>query len=295
MIRRTLFLALALVCFACAKSSAPSAKYGAGPIVVAESTPEIAALERAMHARLNRDRKKEGLGPLDFDTELADVARAHSKDMHERDFFSHDSPRTGSLEDRLDRASQLAAVARENIGEGADVDSTQDALLASAGHHANIMAKDVTHVGIGIVQVGSGSSKRLLVTQVFAKPIRKVNTAGADGVISKSIAAARRSAGLGALPAHPLLEKLAKEHVSEVADDLDTAASERIGNAVTKKLEGSGLSGVSVGTSVVLAPELYEPQGAATTPRARAIGIATAPARDARGRPAIKILLLVGT
>jgi hypothetical protein len=246
-----------------------------------------------MHARLNRDRAKDGLPPLAFDDALAAVARGHSHDMGSHRFFAHDSPTAGSLEDRLDRAGILVKVARENLGEGPDVDRTQDGLLASPGHHANIMARDITHVGIGIVQVGSGSSKRLLVTQVFAKRPQREH-AGADGVIPR--ASPLPDARLPRRTA-PLIRcsKAGERHVSEGGRRSGHRRLRAHRQRRHQKLEGSGLSGVSVGTSVVLAPELYEPQGAATTPRARAIGIATAPARDARGRPAIKILLLVGT
>jgi uncharacterized protein YkwD len=275
-------------------SSGGGAVFGAGPIVVAKSTAATAGLEQKMHARLNRDRKNQGLPPLALHAKLSDIARAHSKDMNERNFFSHDSPRTGSLEDRLDRASQLFAAGRENIGEGADVDGTQDALLKSAGHRANIMARDVTHVGIGIIRVGSGASERLLVTQVFAKPLEPADPAAARAVVARRVAEARRAAGLRALPAHPLLERLAKKHVADVADNLDPSAARKIGESVTGELAGSGLTGVAVGSSVFIAAELYEPRGAVTRREARALGIATAKARDERGRPAVKVLLLVG-
>jgi uncharacterized protein YkwD len=268
--------------------------FGSGPIMVAKSTPAISTLEQKMHARLNRDRKKLGLPALPLDAKLSDIARAHSQDMHERGFFAHDSPRTGSLEDRLDRASQLFAAARENIGEGADVDATQDALLKSPGHRANIMARDITHVGIGIVRIGSGASERLLVTQVFATPLTPADPAAARAVVARRVAEARRAAGLPALAAHPLLERLAKKHVSDVADNLDAAASRKIGEAVTRELEGTGLTGVAVGSSVFITPQLYEPRGAVTRRQARALGIATARATDERGRPAVKVLLLVG-
>lgn len=289
-------LALALLVLACSPKGGGSSGgiFGSGPLVVAPSTPETAKLEHQMHARLNRDRAKKGLPPLDYDEKLADTARAHSLDMHERGFFSHDSPRTGSLSDRLDRAGLLVAAARENLGEGETVDATEDALLRSPGHHANIMAKDVTHVGVGIVEIGSGSSKRLLVTQVFAKPIEEQDPDGAREVLARSLAEARRKAGLRALPPNEVLDRLAKKYVTEVADNLDKSASQRIGEKVTQELEQSGLSSVAVATSVFIAPELYEPHPDAVSGRAKALGLATASAKDERGRPAIKLLLLVG-
>src|SRR5690349_1189992 len=68
-------------------------KFGEGTPEVA-ATPEIEALEKAMHARLNRDRAKKGLGPLAFDAKLAAVGRAHSEDMRVHHFFAHESPQT---------------------------------------------------------------------------------------------------------------------------------------------------------------------------------------------------------
>jgi len=63
---------------------------------------------------------------------------------------------------------------------------------------------------------------------------------------------------------------------------------------VTGALAGSKLRGVLVGTTLFLTPAIYEPTGTVVEGAARAIGIAAAPARDQRGRPAIKVLLLVG-
>lgn len=277
----------------CQRSSAAPA-YASGPLVVKEATPELAALERAMHERLNRDRAQQGLPPLAFEPRLADVARGHAEDMRLRRFFAHDSPYTGSLEDRLDRAGLLALTARENLGSGPDVEGTQDALLASPSHHANIMATDVTHVGIGIVQAGSAAAPRLLVTQVFATPVEAQAPNAALAALEQRLAAARRDAGLAPLPRHEQLSRLAERYVSELDDALSAASTRRIGDAVTRELSGSGLAGVTVAGGVFITSSLYEPAGALLSPTARALGFATAAARDARGRPAVKVLFLVG-
>jgi uncharacterized protein YkwD len=271
----------------------PRAKFGEGPILVAEATPEISALEAQMHARLNRDRKKSGLGALAWDAKLADLGRAHSKDMHEANFFAHESKRTGTLEDRVDRVGLLLLAARENLGEGPDVDGTQDALLKSPGHHANIMATDVTHVGIGILKVGTKAEPRLLVTQVFGTPISKQDPDAARGAMLQRIAKARKEAGLPPLPSHPQLEKLAEKHVNEIGDDLGSA-TDSIGDKATKQLTGSEFGGVIVGASMFIAVDLYKPGGAALQGRAKGLGLATTMGKDERGRPAIKALLLIG-
>ena len=247
-----------------------------------------------MFNRLNRDRQKAGHAPLRYDERLAEIARAHSKDMQEGGFFDHTSPRTGTLEDRLDRAGQLTQVARENLGEGGDVDKTQDALLKSPLHHENIMADDVSHVGIGIVVLSRGGVRRLLVTQVFATPIEKQNPQNARDAMLSRIQAARRKAGLRPLAPHPTLESLAKSHVGSLGEGEDKAASERVGRDVANKLKGSGLRSATVAISVFVTVDIYQPQGAVMAGDAKALAIATTKGRDPRGRPAIKALILVG-
>jgi uncharacterized protein YkwD len=56
--------------------------------------PAISALdlEKRIHATINRERTAHGLPPLDWDETLSRVARSHSKDMADRDYFSHESP-----------------------------------------------------------------------------------------------------------------------------------------------------------------------------------------------------------
>jgi uncharacterized protein YkwD len=294
MSRHARSMAVLLLGIAACGGAGDAPTFGGAGVPTIEATPEIASLERAMHARLNRDRAKQGLAPLAFDEKLASVGRAHSEDMRTHKFFAHDSPQTGSLEDRLDRAGYLNRLARENLGEGPTVDGTQDALLKSPGHHANIMAKDVTHVGIGIVKGGLAAPANILVTQVFATPIAPMDPAQAGEAVAKSIQQARRGAGLKPLPRHPKLDELAQEHVKELADDLDPSSAAAIGKKVTGALSGSGLRGVVVGAGLFLTPELFEAKGVVLEARARALGIATAPARDERGRPAIKVLMLVG-
>jgi uncharacterized protein YkwD len=279
---------------ACRKPSGPPARFGSGPLITIRATAEIAGLERQMHARVNRDRAKQGLPPLAFDPALADVARAHSEDMRRARFFAHDSPNTGSLEDRLDRAGYLARTARENIGEGTDIDATQQGLLDSPGHYANLMARDVTHVGVGIVKGGVLASSNLIVTQVFAAPIEPADPARSRELVEKKIAVARKAAGLAPLRRDPKLEDLAKRHVADLSDDVSQASTKRIGDKVREALPGSGYSGVLVAATAFLAADLYEPQGAVVGSRARAIGTASARATDERGRPTVKLLLLIG-
>src|SRR5207248_3248732 len=82
-----------------------------------------AAAERRMLATVNSERQRNGLRPLRMDPQLQVVARAHSRDMYERDYFSHVSPDGKSAFDRLRAAGVKFLAAGENIAFAPEVDA----------------------------------------------------------------------------------------------------------------------------------------------------------------------------
>jgi len=57
-------------------------------------------LEKKIHDLINEQRRKNGLPPLNWDEELARIARYHSEDMAKRNYFAHESPEGEDLETR---------------------------------------------------------------------------------------------------------------------------------------------------------------------------------------------------
>lgn len=55
-------------------------------------TPDVSTLEQMIHEGINEQRSQNGLPPLTFDERLAGIARAHSQDMINRNFFAHVNP-----------------------------------------------------------------------------------------------------------------------------------------------------------------------------------------------------------
>ncbi len=111
-----------------------------------------AAAETRMLAEINAVRERDGLRPLVMDQQLRDVARAHSRDMYRRDYFSHVTPDGLTAFDRLQAADVRFLAAGENIAFAPDVDSAEASLLASPEHRANILAPDYVRVGIGVIE-----------------------------------------------------------------------------------------------------------------------------------------------
>ncbi len=269
---------------------------GDGALPKVSAPPDVLAMERAMADRVNRDRAARGLPSFTYDVRLADVARFHADDMRKNKFFAHDSPTSGALDDRLARAPYVAAVARENLAEGPDVDRAEEGLLKSPGHHANIMATDVTHLGVGIVKGGLGDPQNFLFVQVFARPVEQEPADVARERILARINDARRKRGLPAASVHPVLGDLADALMPDLPDDIAPARLERIGKEAVGRLAKAktDLSGVAVTGARILGSSEYDPPSAVVSSAAKGIGLAVAAAKDDKGGPALKVLLLVG-
>ncbi len=261
-----------------------------------EAASDVAPFERQMFARLNADRRKAGLPALRYDDALAAVARAHSDDMRRHRFFAHESPTTGVLEDRMDRAGYLATEMRENLAKAPNVQRAEDNLLKSPGHRRNILADTVSHVGIGIVRASS-DNRVLLITQVFAQRAALTTPEQTVSGVRRAVTHARRRAGLPPLSTHAMLTELASAHVDALPDGVPSDAVSDIGTEVSQVLnerDDHALHSVQIlAQSVFNADEFSLPE-TVLGGRAASIGIAARPSKDERGRPRIKVLALVG-
>lgn len=121
-------------------------------------------LEAQMLAMLNAERTQHGLKPLRPDPELTEVARAHSRDMLARGYFSHSTPDRVDPFDRMRRAHVRFLTAGENLAFAPTLPAAQESLMSSPGHRANILRPQFGRVGIGIED---GGSHGLMITQNF--------------------------------------------------------------------------------------------------------------------------------
>jgi len=132
------------------------------------SSPEILGIahgqadERAVFDDINAERVANGLQPLIWSDQVANVGRSHAADMNQLDYFDHGSstrPYDGNMEnwlpfprldfvypDDFDRAG-------ENIAWGYSVSEVVPAWMDSPGHRAAILDEygwTATHGGVGI-------------------------------------------------------------------------------------------------------------------------------------------------
>ncbi|HSH91481.1 MAG TPA: CvpA family protein [Ramlibacter sp.] len=121
-------------------------------------------LEAEMLLLVNAERAKHGLKVLAFDPEMTQVARAHSRDMLARGYFSHITPDGMDLGQRVRKANLRYLAAGENLALAQTLPKAHQGLMNSPGHRANILRPEFGRVGIGVLD---GGKFGLMVTQNF--------------------------------------------------------------------------------------------------------------------------------
>lgn len=143
--------------------------------VVENQTLNISNIENLIWEKTNEERQKAGLSILSYENKIASIARDHSKNMAENNFFSHTDPEGLSASDRISKGypELFSAGSSENIAYNfgkTDEEAAENLMKAwmnSTGHRANILNSSLTYIGIGIYIKNS----RIYATQSFIKPV----------------------------------------------------------------------------------------------------------------------------
>ena len=143
----------------------------------AEAT--VSELERKVHAGINAARVNNGGSALEWDDGLASIARAHSDDMTNRNYFSHDTPEGMDPTDRLHRAGLNCRKGyRYGIAENIAIETSignmeQTATEAvkgwmnSPGHRRNLLNREYSTTGVGASFGAWRGYESVYLTQVF--------------------------------------------------------------------------------------------------------------------------------
>lgn len=116
---------------------------------------DVAAYEQEVFDLVNQIREENGLEPFVYNATLAQVARAHSQDMIDRNFFDHYNPDGESPFDRMTDAGIRWSMAAENIAGGQRTpEAVVTAWMNSPGHRANILG-GCKELGVGLALGGS--------------------------------------------------------------------------------------------------------------------------------------------
>ena len=116
------------------------------------------SMETQIRQQINAVRQSHGLGPLQPNNSLAQVARNHSQQMASRGFFDHTDHRGEGAFERVQSAGIPFRLVAENLFMSEN--APQPVALAvkgwmnSPGHRANILRAGLTHTGVGIFKKG---------------------------------------------------------------------------------------------------------------------------------------------
>jgi uncharacterized protein YkwD len=145
---------------------------------------------------INQTREQYGLEPLDRHAQLNEVAEAHCIDMDRNGFVGHQSPQTGKTVDRVKRAGIESSIVLENIGRGYSAQEVHSGLMQSPAHRANVLSRDVTHVGLGVVIQADSGKSAFLATELFIRVVDNIDIESAPDRVLDMINDVRESRGL---------------------------------------------------------------------------------------------------
>jgi uncharacterized protein YkwD len=126
-------------------------------------------IEAAIQASINQVRQKEKLQPLKNNERLAEVARKYSKEMAEKNFFSHTGVDGSTLASRVEASGIIYWLVGENLFRGTNLNDpvsiAVEGWLESPGHRANIMRPPFNETGVGVWQI----KNTYYITQLFLR------------------------------------------------------------------------------------------------------------------------------
>ena len=124
-----------------------------------ESTANLNEFEAAVLYLINTIRVSNGLGALQPNQMLTDIARSRCNDMIVNSYFSHYTPDGRNIFNILRENGVSYVNAGENLGQSTPAsngtpEALTDAWMASPTHKANILRSVYSKIGIGVVDGG---------------------------------------------------------------------------------------------------------------------------------------------
>jgi uncharacterized protein YkwD len=258
---------------------------------------DASQVERDIFELVNRDRSAAGLAPLVWDDAAGRAARLHSEEMRDSGFVGHLSPVTGNADTRASRQGVRSPLIAENVARDYSANEAQANLMASPGHRANILAGQVTHLGVGVAigHTTLAGRTEVYVTQLFFQKLGPVNFSQARVGFARLASEARAAQKLPPLAEDWQLRSIAEELAATLAKQgvgaRQTAAAE-----ASRKVDSMGVRYSSVTTLVQVGTNIgdFKNEEALLDPTAGSYGLGVAQGNDPHiGDGALFMVLLL--
>lgn len=114
------------------------------------STITLSQDEQIFFNLINNKRIENNLPELKIDETLLNLARLKANDIVENKYFSHTSPKFGTLFEMLQNNNISYSKASENIARNINADSAIESLMNSESHKKNILSENFNYTGISV-------------------------------------------------------------------------------------------------------------------------------------------------
>ena len=139
--------------------------------------------EKQVFDQLNQEREHRGLKALEWNDQVAEAARNHSRALAENARLSHQFSREPALQARLAALGVRFTVSAENVASTEYVEDAHLALMNSPGHRANILSAAYNTVGIGVVE----QKGKIYVTEDFVSRVPVYSEAQFGAALAESL------------------------------------------------------------------------------------------------------------
>jgi uncharacterized protein YkwD len=284
-----------------------SATLASVPIYVGVAAPRHIALAQVRHrydlpalkarvlARLIAQRKRLGLPPLRRDSRLDDIAQQHSLDMRAHAYIGDVSPRTGDPGRRVHRAGLSPALVLETLIRAADAQALEASAADTTGQGRQLLVREVSDVGIGIVELPDAYGGTLLMTELFAQLTAAPDVADATPQLLSRLNQARSQRGSDPLALDPGLCEVATRAAQRFMSDASRSEQDTLDTA-QRELGQFSLVYRRVNAFLTVTQDMGEAATLEPALEARAVGVGIGIARGQRPQrgEVLAVVMLVG-
>jgi uncharacterized protein YkwD len=256
---------------------------------------DLVPLRAALVANINRTREQAGLPALSADARLDEIAQQHSLDMLEHGFVAHQSPRSGDPKQRVSRAGLSPGLVLETIARAADARTLTESALTPVGEGRNLLARDVTHLGVGIVMLPDAHGATFLATELFAQLVPAIDLATATPRLLSLVNAARVRRGTSTLALDAGLCEVARQAAQRFLAEPD-ASEQDVVDATDRELGKFSFAYRRVNALLAVTHRLEEAATLepALDPQAGGLGLGVALGQRGERNGVLAIVMIVG-
>ncbi|MGL5352948.1 MAG: CAP domain-containing protein [Clostridium sp.] len=127
-----------------------------------DSDQFMAQVETIIFQKVNEERSKAGMKPLEYNTTMEKYARIKSQDMGDRGYFDHKDPQGKLITEQMKKDGVSYNAWGENIayiGGTTDANKLANQFMTnwmnSSGHRANILSGNFSSIGVGVYKIGN--------------------------------------------------------------------------------------------------------------------------------------------